>query len=77
MKFETLQDDQNFLIKSRRLQRWIKPQWKNPTKGKSTTNALVKEYYSQLTKSQIQQLYDIYRYRTVLYTTNNKLIAYT
>lgn len=62
MKFETLQDDQNYLIQSLKLHKWIKPQWKNPSKGKSKTSNLIEQYYSQLTKSQIQQLYEIYRY---------------
>ncbi|CAG2061997.1 unnamed protein product, partial [Timema podura] len=60
-KFETLQEDQNYLIHMSGLQDIIKPEWKNPAKGYST-NKLVASYYSQLTKMQILQLYNIYRY---------------
>lgn len=60
-KFETLQEDQNYLIHLARLQKIIKPQWKNPAKGHTTTE-VVAEYYSQLTKGQILQLYNIYKY---------------
>lgn len=54
------QDDQQYLIEEAHLQKLITPQWKNSGKGKTTTQ-LVAEYYSQLTKKQIMQLYDIYR----------------
>ncbi|XP_026462418.1 carbohydrate sulfotransferase 11-like [Ctenocephalides felis] len=60
-KVETLKDDQQYLIEEAHLQKLITPQWKNSGKGKTTTQ-LVAEYYSQLTKKQIMQLYDIYRY---------------
>ncbi|XP_026477900.1 carbohydrate sulfotransferase 11-like, partial [Ctenocephalides felis] len=60
-KVETLKDDQQYLIEEAHLQKLISPQWKNSGKGKTTTQ-LVAEYYSQLTKKQIMQLYDIYRY---------------
>ncbi|KAJ9592409.1 hypothetical protein L9F63_015929, partial [Diploptera punctata] len=61
MKFETLQEDQNYLIHEAGLQEFIKPEWKNPAKGR-TTSELVSSYYSQLTSAQILQLYNIYRY---------------
>ncbi|KAK7866837.1 hypothetical protein R5R35_006014 [Gryllus longicercus] len=60
-KFETLQEDQNYLIHLAHLQKIIKPQWKNPAKGR-TTKEVVAGYYSQLTKIQIFQLYNIYKY---------------
>lgn len=62
MKFETLEEDQNYLIHGRKLERWIRPQWKNPSKGRSKTKSLVREYYSQLSTQQIYQLHEIYRY---------------
>ncbi|XP_063242601.1 carbohydrate sulfotransferase 11 [Bacillus rossius redtenbacheri] len=61
IKFETLQEDQNYLIHLAGLQNTIKPEWKNPAKGRST-NKLISSYYSQLSRMQILQLYDIYRY---------------
>ncbi|KAJ8925890.1 hypothetical protein NQ315_009742 [Exocentrus adspersus] len=57
---ETLQEDQMYLIKKARLERLIKPEWKNP--GRGTTANQLEKYYSQLTRSQILQLYHIYRY---------------
>ncbi|PSN58011.1 hypothetical protein C0J52_08108 [Blattella germanica] len=60
MKFETLQEDQNYLIHQAGLQEIIRPEWKNPAKGR-TTSELVTSYYSQLTRAQILQLYNIYR----------------
>ncbi|XP_067002353.1 carbohydrate sulfotransferase 11 [Anabrus simplex] len=60
-KFETLQEDQNYLIHLARLQDIIRPQWKNPAKGR-TTHEVAAGYYSQLTKTQILQLYNIFRY---------------
>ncbi|KAL0278156.1 UNVERIFIED_CONTAM: hypothetical protein PYX00_000059 [Menopon gallinae] len=62
MKVETLQADQNYLIQKTNLQKWIKPEWKNPSKGTVNHTRLKEQYYSQLTKRQIQKLYHIYRY---------------
>lgn len=49
-----------YLIKSAHLGNIIKPEWRNKGKGQKTKN-LVANYYTQLTKSQILKLYDIYR----------------
>jgi hypothetical protein len=54
------QEDQNYLIHHAGLQDVIRPEWKNPAKGR-TTAELVASYYSQLTTAQILQLYHIYR----------------
>lgn len=56
---ETLQDDQDYIIKAAHLGHLIEPQWKNA--GRGTTSSHVSKYYSQLTRSQILQLYHIYR----------------
>lgn len=56
---ETLQEDQMYLIKKARLEHLIKPEWRNP--GRGTTANQIEKYYSQLTRSQILQLYHIYR----------------
>lgn len=61
---ETLQDDQEFIIKMAHLGHLIQPQWKNA--GRGTTSSHVSKYYSQLTRSQILQLYHIYRYAKYL-----------
>lgn len=60
-KMESLQDDQVYLIRKAHLESIIKPEWKNPGKGR-TTKQLVDNYYAQLTKGQIKQLYNIYKY---------------
>ncbi|XP_019881593.2 carbohydrate sulfotransferase 11 [Aethina tumida] len=57
---ETLQEDQTYLIKKSKLEHLIEPQWKNA--GRGTTSVQISKYYSQLTRSQILQLYHIYRY---------------
>ncbi|GFG39349.1 hypothetical protein Cfor_08302 [Coptotermes formosanus] len=69
MKFETLQEDQNYLIHQAGLQDIIRPEWKNPAKGR-TTAELISSYYSQLTTAQILQLYHIYRYDFELFSYN-------
>ncbi|XP_057663029.1 carbohydrate sulfotransferase 11-like [Diorhabda carinulata] len=57
---ETLQEDQMYLIKLAKLENIIQPEWKNP--GRGSTENQIQKYYSQLTRSQIFQLYHIYRY---------------
>ncbi|XP_060516826.1 carbohydrate sulfotransferase 11-like isoform X2 [Cylas formicarius] len=57
---ETLQEDQMYLINKAGLNNIIKPQWKNA--GKGATMLQIEKYYSQLTRSQILQLYHIYRF---------------
>ncbi|CAH1394088.1 unnamed protein product [Nezara viridula] len=61
IKFETLMEDQKYLIQVAGLKGKIKPEWKNPSKGRVTTD-VVNNYYSQLTVKQILQLYYLYRY---------------
>lgn len=60
-KFETLEDDQKYLIEKADLQKVISPQWKNSGKGKSTKD-LVLKYYSELTRTQVEELYEFFRY---------------
>nr|CAI5850518.1 unnamed protein product [Callosobruchus analis] len=57
---ETLQDEQKYLIKIANLDHLIKPEWRNA--GKGATSHSLKKYYSQLTRSQILQLYHFYRF---------------
>jgi len=59
-KFETLKDDQRYLIEKAGLNHQIAPQWKNSGKGKNTID-LVMKYYAQLTPNQIQELYQLYK----------------
>lgn len=59
-KFETLEEDQRFLIEKADLRRLITPQWKNSGKGKNTQN-LVTKFFSQLNTKQLNGLCDIYK----------------
>lgn len=59
-KFETLDEDQRYVIHRARLEKIISPQWKNPGRGKKTLEQNQK-YFGQLTEDQVAQLYEIYR----------------
>lgn len=59
-KFETLEDDQKYLIKLARLEDNIKPEWKHLTKGQQTSQ-VIKKYYSKIPKELLLKLYDKYR----------------
>ena len=39
----------------------IKPEWKNPTRGVQTKD-VIKNYFTQLSKTQIDELYEMFRY---------------
>ncbi|XP_039277891.1 carbohydrate sulfotransferase 11-like [Nilaparvata lugens] len=60
-KFETLHEDQKYLIDLAGLGHIIKPEWKNPSKGRNTKE-VISTYFSQLTIRQMIQLYNIYRF---------------
>lgn len=60
-KFETLEEDQRYLIEKAGLGNVIKPEHKNSGKGKNT-NELLMSHYAQLTKSQIKGLYQVFKY---------------
>lgn len=54
------QEDQRYLIDVAGVRQLVKAEWRNPSKGPQTPDLIVK-YYSQLTLSQLLQLYNIYR----------------
>jgi len=56
-----LKDDQDYLIKQAHVGHIIKPEWKNPTKGVQTKD-VIKNYFTQLSKTQINELYEMFRY---------------
>lgn len=60
-KFETLYEDQQYLIHKAGLTHLIKPERKNIGKGKNTSE-LLKKYYSTLTPRQIKEIYDIFKF---------------
>ncbi|XP_073843238.1 carbohydrate sulfotransferase 11 isoform X1 [Musca autumnalis] len=61
LKFETLEEDQLYLIDKTGLKQIIAPEWQNPGKGKNTLD-LLQQFYSKLTRTEIDGLYDYYRY---------------
>ncbi|XP_017891132.1 carbohydrate sulfotransferase 11 [Ceratina calcarata] len=65
-KFETLHEDQDYLIKRAQVGNIIKPEWKNPTRGVQTKD-VIKNYFAQLSKLQINDLYEMFRYDFVLF----------
>lgn len=60
-KFETLDEDQRYIIKKAELNNVIAPQWKNSGKGQNTQDLMTK-FFSQLTREQIDGLYQLYKY---------------
>ncbi|XP_052743869.1 carbohydrate sulfotransferase 11 isoform X2 [Bicyclus anynana] len=61
LKFETLDEDQRFLIQMARLQEVIKPEWRNSGKGTNTLHN-INHLYSRLKKAQLDGLYNLYKY---------------
>lgn len=61
LKFDTLEEDQIYLIEKAGLGNVIKPEHKNSGKGKNTNEHLMNQY-AQLTKSQVLGLYQIFKY---------------
>lgn len=59
-KFETLEEDQRYLIEKADLRNLIQPQWKNSGKGKHTQELILK-FFSQLSLKQLNGLCDIYK----------------
>ena len=61
LKFETLDEDQRYLIEKAGLTGIIKPEHRNTGKGKNT-NEILMSFYAQLTKSQVKGLYNVFRH---------------
>ncbi|XP_045523204.1 carbohydrate sulfotransferase 11-like isoform X1 [Pieris brassicae] len=72
LKFETLDEDQRFLIQMSRLQDIVRPEWRNSGKGTNTLHN-INHLYSRLSRSQLDGLYNLYRYDFQLfnYTIQN------
>ncbi|XP_048483818.1 carbohydrate sulfotransferase 11 isoform X2 [Plutella xylostella] len=60
LKFETLDEDQRFLIQLARLQDVVKPEWRNSGKGTKTSNT-INHLYSRITRPQLNGLYNLYK----------------
>lgn len=61
VKFETLEEDQLYLIEKAGLEHVIMPEWKNSGKGRNTLE-LLQTFYSQLTRKQLNGLYNYYKF---------------
>lgn len=59
-KFETLERDQNYIVKKKHLEDKIKPTWKHLTKGVKTSDT-VRKYFATITKKDLMDLYDKYK----------------
>jgi Sulfotransferase family len=70
-KFETLDEDQKYLIHRAKLENLITPQWKNSGKGKNTQDLLMK-YYAELTQKQVHAVYELFRYDFELFDYSPK-----
>uniref|UniRef100_A0A8D9BU84 Carbohydrate sulfotransferase n=1 Tax=Cacopsylla melanoneura TaxID=428564 RepID=A0A8D9BU84_9HEMI len=62
LKFETLQEDQRYLIDLAGVSHLIKPEWLNESKGGATTNQMIGKFYAELSADQLYQLYNVYKY---------------
>ncbi|XP_014093434.2 carbohydrate sulfotransferase 11 isoform X1 [Bactrocera oleae] len=61
MKFDTLDEDQLYLITKTGLTRVIAPEWRNAGRGKNTQE-LLQSFYSKLSSREMQGLYQYYKY---------------
>ncbi|XP_035435642.1 carbohydrate sulfotransferase 11 isoform X1 [Spodoptera frugiperda] len=61
LKFETLDEDQKFLIQLAHLQDIVKPEWKNSGKGTTATVHIISNLYARLNRRQLDGLYDLYK----------------
>lgn len=65
-KFETLDRDQNYIVRKSKLENRITPSWKHLTKGKKTSDT-VRKYFATVTLSDAMKLYHKYRLDFELY----------
>ncbi|EDV50246.1 carbohydrate sulfotransferase 11 isoform X1 [Drosophila erecta] len=61
LKFESLAEDQLYLIEKTGLKRVIAPVWRNMGKGRKT-HELQQQFYAQLTRQEMLELYEYYKY---------------
>lgn len=62
VKFESLNEDQLYLINRANLSTKIFPEWKNSGKGAKSTVELLQSFYDQLSEDQKAGLYKYYKY---------------
>ncbi|XP_059614033.1 carbohydrate sulfotransferase 11 [Phlebotomus argentipes] len=61
-KFETLEEDQRYLIEKANIGHIVSPQWKNSGKGSKKTVALLEDFYNELSDKQVRELYRLFMY---------------
>ncbi|XP_053614420.1 carbohydrate sulfotransferase 11 isoform X2 [Plodia interpunctella] len=66
LKFETLDEDQRFLIQLARLQDVVKPEWRNSGKGPNTLHNM-NHLYSRISRTQLDGLYNLYKFDFLLF----------
>lgn len=65
LKFESLAEDQLYLIEKTGLKRVIAPVWRNMGKGRKT-HELQQQFYAQLTRQEMLELYEYYKWVILL-----------
>ncbi|GAB0096286.1 hypothetical protein DMENIID0001_117720 [Sergentomyia squamirostris] len=61
-KFETLDEDQKYIIEKANIGHVVAPQWKNSGKGAKTTVDLIDDFYNELSAEQVRNLYEFFKY---------------
>ncbi|GAB0097159.1 Carbohydrate sulfotransferase [Sergentomyia squamirostris] len=61
-KFETLNEDQMYIIEKANISHIISPEWKNPGKGTKNTVDLIYDFYNELSEEQVRELYEVYKH---------------
>ena len=74
---ETMMEDQIFIIHEAKVQDKIKPRWRHKTNpfsndGSNGVSDLAKVYFSQLSRSDVEKLYEKYRLDFELFDYNEK-----
>ncbi|XP_055708756.1 carbohydrate sulfotransferase 11-like [Phlebotomus papatasi] len=61
-KFETLEEDQRYIIDKANIGHIVSPQWKNSGKGKKSTVDMLEDFYNELSDKQVKELYEFFKY---------------
>ena len=73
MRFEDIANEEPLLLKHLNIDHVIHRQWKNSNRMSGyTEDQLTKLYFEQLSKEEIDRLYDLYRYDFLLFSYNFK-----
>uniref|UniRef100_A0A1B0DHX0 Carbohydrate sulfotransferase n=1 Tax=Phlebotomus papatasi TaxID=29031 RepID=A0A1B0DHX0_PHLPP len=61
-KFETLEEDQRYIIDKANIGHIVSPQWKNSGKGNKSTVDLLEDFYKELSENQVKEMYELFKY---------------